>query len=185
MNDALRKQARKALGRDEEPSISPSTGDTLSLPKRSRRRVLDSQSLKTTEAGGERGYDGKKVNESKRQFWVDTNGFLLRVLVHAANISDTERAEWRCVEHFGRRRPEPAEGRRGEPAKPLNASPAETLLSEHYHCFPRMEKMRVDKGCKAGFERRLAQYTSIPLTFIEKPPEQKGCAVIPKRWAAR
>src|SRR5215218_1788700 len=37
---------------------------------------------------------GKKVNGRKRQFWVDTNGFLLRVLVHPANISDTEGAEW-------------------------------------------------------------------------------------------
>ena len=34
----------------------------------------------------------KKVNGRKRQFWVDTNGFLLRVLVHPADISDTERA---------------------------------------------------------------------------------------------
>lgn len=41
----------------------------------------------------------KKVNGRKRQFWVDTNGFLLRVLVHAANISDTEGAAWLLEAH--------------------------------------------------------------------------------------
>ena len=44
INDSLRKLARQAPDRDPEQSIS----------------VLDSQSTKTTEAGGERGFDGKK-----------------------------------------------------------------------------------------------------------------------------
>ena len=41
----------------------------------------------------------KKVNGRKRQFWLDTNGFLLRVLVHPANISDTEGAQWLLRDH--------------------------------------------------------------------------------------
>jgi hypothetical protein len=40
-----------------------------------------------------------KVNGRKRQFWVDTNGFLLRVLVHPADSSDTEGAEWLLAAH--------------------------------------------------------------------------------------
>jgi hypothetical protein len=42
---------------------------------------------------------GKKINGRKRQFWVDTTGFLLRVLVHPANIADTEGAEWLLRDH--------------------------------------------------------------------------------------
>lgn len=87
--------------------------------------------------GGERGYDGgTKVNGRKRRCWVDTNGFLLQVLVHVVDVSDTVGAEW--------------------------------LLAEHHHCFPHMEEIRVDKGYKAGFDRRLAQHTSIRLNVIEK-----------------
>lgn len=47
----------------------------------------------------------KKVNGRTRPFLVDTNGFLLRVLGHAATIADTEGAEWLLAEqhqHFPR-----------------------------------------------------------------------------------
>ena len=75
INHHLVMQDRERAGRQASPSAA----------------VMDSQSAKTAEAGGPRGYDaGKKVIGRKRHALVDTDGRLIKVAVHPADIQDRD-----------------------------------------------------------------------------------------------
>jgi len=77
IHDVLREKVRKSAGKKRTPTAA----------------VIDSQSVKTTEVGGERGYDaGKKINGRKRHLAVDTLGLILAVVVHGADWQDHDGA---------------------------------------------------------------------------------------------
>jgi putative transposase len=73
--DALRQMLRRRLGRKKSP----------------RAAIVDSQTVKTSEVGGQRGYDaGKKMNGRKRHIVVDTLGLILALVVRPADVQEME-----------------------------------------------------------------------------------------------
>jgi transposase len=77
LNHDLLMRLREASGRQASPSAG----------------VIDSQSVKTTEAGGPRGYDAaKKINGRKRHLLTDTIGLPVAAVVHPADIQDRDGA---------------------------------------------------------------------------------------------
>lgn len=73
INHALVMADRERVGRGASPTAA----------------IIDSQSVRTTESGGPRGYDAaKKVKGRKRHALVDTDGRALLLQVHAADVQD-------------------------------------------------------------------------------------------------
>ncbi len=137
LNEVLRMMEREKRGRMSEPTGA----------------IVDSQSVKTTEAGGERGYDGgKNVNGRKRHMIVDTVGNLLSVVVNAANSDDR-----------------------------AGAKDAFDKLSDD--TITSLQKIWADGGYAGeNFLNLVHEMLQSALEISYRPPNAKGFVVVPVRW---